>query len=257
MYNDFLLSAAAIAPILEAAKGRSVGAIVRDGVHATRRVVETNTNLGILLLLAPLACVPREIMLRDGVERVLDRLTIDDAHDVYEAIRLAKPGGLGHVQEQDVQAKPTQSLRAVMALAADRDLIARQYVNGYDEVFHFGLTALSAGLERTNCLEGAIVFAHLSLMAAHADSLIARKRGPGEAEESARRAAHVLEDGWPHTSESARAFDALDAWLRAQGHARNPGTTADLVTACLFVALREGSITVPSRYPWKSGLDNV
>ena len=242
-YLDFLLSAAAIAPVMTTACQRRVGATVLEAVCATRRVSGTNTNLGIVLLLAPLAAVPPEQELRGGIERVLAELDVEDARHVYEAIRLAAPGGLGRVSEQDVYAEPTQTMRQVMALAAGRDLVARQYANGFAEVFNDGVPALLAGLERTGSVEGAIIAAHLHLMAHHPDTLIARKRGPSEAEEAARRAKVVLESSW----EELKAFDA---WLRAEGHARNPGATADLLTACLFVLLRESTIMLSPRFPW-------
>ena len=102
------------------------------------------------------------------------------------------------------------------------------------------------GLERRGCLEGAIIDCYLTLLAAYPDSLIARKRGAAEALEASRRAAAVLQGGGERLAE-------LDAWLRADGHARNPGTTADLVTACLFAALCEDKIQVPLRVPWSGG----
>jgi len=198
--------------------------------------------------LAPLAAVPPDQELRSGIERVLAELDVEDARRVYEAIRLASPGGLGRVSEQDVYAEPTQTLRQVMALAADRDLVARQYANGFTEVFNDGVPALLAGLERSGSVEGAIVSAHLYLMAHHPDTLIARKRGPAEAEEAARRARTVIDTGWAE-------LNRFDAWLRAEGHARNPGATADLLTACLFVLLRENTITLPSGLPWTARVD--
>ncbi len=249
-YTDFLLSAAAIAPVMTTAcQRRRVGATVLDAVRATRRIVGTNTNLGIVLLLAPLASVPPEEDLRSGIERVLAALDVEDARLVYEAIRLASPGGLGRAAEQDVHTEPTQTLRQVMALAADRDLIARQYANGFAEVFEDGVPALLTALERTGSMEGAIVFAHLHLMAHHLDTLILRKRGRAEAEEAARRARMVLEKGWP-------ALADFDSWLRGEGHARNPGAAADLLTACLFVVLRENRITLPPPFPWSAGFDH-
>ena len=93
-YVDFLLSAAAVAPVLDAAAGRPVGATILEGVRRTRAVAASNTNLGILLLLAPLAAVPPDVELRAGVARVLDGLDVDDARAVYAAIRLAVPAGL-------------------------------------------------------------------------------------------------------------------------------------------------------------------
>jgi triphosphoribosyl-dephospho-CoA synthase len=137
-----------------------------------------------------------------------------------------------------------------MALAADRDLVARQYANGFREVFDDGVPALVRGLETTGCLEGAIIFSHLWLMAAHPDSLIARKRGIAEAEEASRRARAVLDAGWPHAPASVEALARLDDWLRGAGRGRNPGTTADLVTASLFVALREQIIALPPAHPF-------
>jgi triphosphoribosyl-dephospho-CoA synthase len=140
-----------------------------------------------------------------------------------------------------------------MALAAERDLIARQYANGFREVLHDGVPALRRGLEQTRCLEDAIIYAYLHLLATYPDSLIQRKRGPVEAAETSRRARAVLENGWPREEESQHALAELDRWLRAEGHSRNPGTTADLVTACLFVLLRERSIELPLQFRWSAG----
>lgn len=242
-YTDFLLSAAAIAPVMTTACQRRVGATVLDAVQATRRVTGTNTNLGIVLLLAPLATVQMKQELRSGVGSVLAGLDVEDARMTYEAIRLASPGGLGQVAQQDVRDEPTQTLRQVMALAAPRDLIARQYANGFAEVFNAGVPALLAELQRTGSIEGAIISAHLRLMADHPDTLIARKCGRTEAEEAARRASAVLDGG-------ETELNRFDAWLREDGHRRNPGATADLLTACLFVVLREGTITLPPQFPW-------
>jgi triphosphoribosyl-dephospho-CoA synthase len=258
-YPDFLLSAAAIAPVMATACQRRVGATILEAVRATRRVTGTNTNLGIVLLLAPLATVPPPLSpphlegdkgggLRSGIECVLAGLDVEDARLVYEAIRLASPGGLGRVPQQDVREEPTQTLRQVMALAAERDLVARQYANGFAEVFDDGVPALLTGLQRTGSMEGAILFAHLHLMAHHPDTLIARKRGWAEAEEAARRARAVLDTGWAE-------LNSFDAWLRAEGHTRNPGATADLLTASLFVLLRESAITLPPPFPWTAGFD--
>jgi triphosphoribosyl-dephospho-CoA synthase len=245
---DFLLSAAAIGPVLDGASQRRVGETVLQAVRATRRVTRGNTNLGIILLLAPLAAVPPGEDLRAGVERVLARLDREDARLVYQAIREAAPGGLGQAPEQDVQEEPTQSLREIMALAAERDLVARQYANGFREVFDAGVPVLRVSLVMTAWLEPAIVGCHLHLMAHYPDTLIARKRCRAEAEDAAARAKRVLDAGWPITVEGQAELAKLDAWLRAEGRSRNPGTTADLVTACLFVALRERIIQLPLRF---------
>jgi triphosphoribosyl-dephospho-CoA synthase len=248
-YVDFLLSAAAIAPVFERVRERRVGELIFAGVEATRCVCRTNANLGILLLLVPLAAVPAGEDLRGGVEGVLSGLDVADAAAVYRAIRLARPGGLGEVAEQDIRAEPTLPLREIMHFAVDRDLIALQYVNGFHEVLDEGVPALARGLKTYANLEAAIVGAHLELLARHADSLIARKRGLAEAAEASRRAARVWQAGWPGRA-GLEEFAGFDDWLRADGHARNPGTTADLIAASLFAALREGIITLPPTVPW-------
>jgi len=252
-YLDFVTSAAAIAPVFAAASVHSVGHMVHEAMRLTRQAASTNTNLGILLLLAPLAKAATLADIRSGVVRVLSDLTVEDSKGVFAAIRLARPGGLGRVVEQDIHDEPTLPLRRVMALAADRDLIARQYANGYGDVFDEGLPALCRGLDKTKSMEGGIIACHLEWMARHPDSLIARKHGLADAEEAARRARLVLEAGWPHGPQGWNALADLDAWLRTAGHGRNPGTSADLVTACLFIALREGTIRLPPQYPWSAG----
>jgi triphosphoribosyl-dephospho-CoA synthase len=153
------------------------------------------------------------------------------------------------VPDQDIRDEPTQTLRQVMALAADRDLIARQYAHGFREVFDDGVPVLCQQLEQQGSLEAALVYCHVHWLARYPDSLIARKKGLAEAEEAARHARRVLDEGWPHNLKGARALAELDDWLRADERGRNPGTTSDLVTACLFVVLREGILKLPS-LPW-------
>src|SRR5262245_47041007 len=253
-YLDFVLSAAAIAPVMDRAATIGVGRTVLEALEATRRFVGTNSNLGMLRLLAPLAAVPTDEEIGAAVERVLDQLTIDDSRHVFAAIRLASPGGLGEAPQQDVRGEPNLPLREIMALAAGRDSIARQYANGFRDVFAIGITALSGSPQRkqASCetlvcaagsqegLEAAIIHCHLCFMAAFADSHIVRRCGPEIGEESRRRAARVLQ--------GTESLEAFDAWLRADGHRRNPGTSADLVAASLFIALRDGKINFPLRF---------
>jgi triphosphoribosyl-dephospho-CoA synthase len=239
-YLDFLASAAAIGPVLEKAWHRPVGEIVLDAVKATRQVVRTNSNLGIILLLTPLAAVVPGRPLRSELPRILGELTVVDAVLVYEAIRTVQPGGMGRVKDQDVTEIPTVTLRQAMALAEDRDRIARQYTHDFDDVFDIGVSTLQRELTTGQPLEAAIRKTHLSFMAAFPDSLIERKFGRDVAAEVKNRAAAVLAD--------PAGFDAFDAWLRIQRY--NPGTSADLVAASLFAAMREGIMTLPWTGAW-------
>jgi len=252
-YLDFALSAVAVGPALDRAAADGVGATVLAAVRATRAVVATNTNLGIILLLAPLAAVPTDRPLRGAVEEVLRATTVADARCVYEAVRLARPGGLGKVSDQDVSGEPTLPLLDVMALAADRDGVARQYANGFADVFGLAAPRLASSLAEGRPLETAVVATHLALLAALPDTLIARKCGQGVALEATRRAADVLAAGWPDRADGLRLCGEFDLWLRADGNARNPGTTADLVTAALFAGLRDGTIELPLSFAgWTS-----
>lgn len=240
-YRDFVLSAAAFAPVLDTALERPIGETIQEAVAAMRRAVAGNPHLGTILLLVPLTA---------GTDR-LGQTDVADARAVYEAIRMARPSGLGAAPQQDVAEEPTLPLREVMALAADRDLIARQYVHEFADVFDLGVPALKQGIQRFGCLEGAILFCQLVWLSNHPDSLIARKHGPAEAAEASRQAREVLARRWPDTEAGWNARHQLDCWMRNE-RGRNPGTTADLICACLFAALRTGILTLPLSLPWSS-----
>lgn len=240
-YVDFLASAAAIGGVIDKAWFRPVGEIVLDAIKATRTVAATNTNLGIVLALTPLAAVVPGRPLRGELSAILEKLTVADAALVYEAIRTAEPGGLGEVDAQDIKTTPTVTLREAMRLAEDRDRIAWQYTHDFADVFDIGLRTLIDSLARRPDLESAIVDVHLAFLAALPDSLIARKHGPAVAEEVRVEASRV------HVgSNEDRA--AFDRWLREKRY--NPGTSADLTAASLFAALREGIIPLPSPWPF-------
>jgi len=239
-YEDMLRSAVALGPELARADERGVGDTVLAAVRATRRVAGANTNLGIALLLAPLA---RAALLagahRDAVEQVLGALTLDDARTAYAAIRAAGAGGLDAPVEHDVRDEPALALREAMAAAADRDSVAAEYATGYAITFELGLPVLAGALDDGLRPRAAVVELCLELLAAVPDTLVARKRGRAEAERVSAGAARVLAAGGVRSDAGRTALAAFDASLRVDGNALNPGTTADLVTATLFVALLE------------------
>ena len=251
-FLDFALSAAAIAGPLDRARTQGLGTTIYEAVAATRSLVGSNTNLGMILLLAPLAAVPPGEPLRLGLARVLRATTVLDAVDLYRAIRLAQPGGLARSTEgQDVADEPTISLVEAMRLANARDLVAHQYATDFADVFDRVLPSLADGLTRPGWnVETAIIATHLAFLADHPDTLIARKRGTDIAREASHRAAVVLRSGWPDSPGSSLALADFDAWLRLDGNARNPGTTADLIAAGLFAGLREGLIPWPIATRW-------
>lgn len=244
-FVDFLAAGVAISePMAFAADG--VGGAVLASVNATKRCVATNVNLGIILLLAPLAAVPRNEPLRSGVKKVLANLTSDDSRLVYDAIRLAEPGGLGEVEEHDVRQPAPERLLDAMEAAADRDLIAYQYARGYETIFDEILPALTGhNLPAAFRLTDRIVHAHVASIAARADSLILRKAGEETARKAMRYAQRAIAADPIGGEEYHRAVNDLDFWMRSDGNRRNPGATADLVAAALFAGLRDGLIPPP------------
>ena len=233
--EDFVRSAAAAAGPLTA-RGAKVGARILGAVEASLDAAGANTNLGIILLCAPLAAAAEAGGdLRQVLRRVLDTLDRGDADFTFRAIVRASPAGLGRAEHHDVFAPATVSLREAMAEAASRDRIAQQYVTGFADVFERGETLLAARLAATSDRPLATLGVYLAFLAAFPDSHIVRKYGATVAArictaaspiEAMVRCATRLDDVLPDIL-------AWDAKLKDEGI--NPGTSADLTVATLFV----------------------
>jgi triphosphoribosyl-dephospho-CoA synthase len=247
-FADLAISAAAIAPAMEEAPFTPVGATILKAVRATRALVHTNSNLGTVLLLAPLAKIARHQALQAGIGYVLETLTVQDARLAYQAIQDVRPGGLGTCEQADVREEPHLTLLDAMRLAADRDLVARQYATSFQGIFTEAVPWLLDSVNTGMPLGQAIVQLQLRLLAANPDSLIERKCGRGVAYEASSRAADVLRRGKAGDPDYLTAFQQFDRWLRSDGNRRNPGTTADLIAAALFVAIRERLLRFPLRF---------
>ncbi|SAK55056.1 triphosphoribosyl-dephospho-CoA synthase [Caballeronia glebae] len=243
---QFIASAGTAAAGLFAPRAR-VGARILDAVRRTFDAVGCNTNLGIVLLAAPLCAALERFDAGDPVDasrwhaatqHVLAQLDVDDARLAYRAIALANPGGLGDAPEQPVHAPPTVTLREAMTLAADRDSIARQYENGFADVFGAGLDA--AGALNAATEHRAMLDVFLTFLAGWPDSHIVRKQGAAVAQSVTRDAA-MHRANWRAAGcpVESSALDEWDAGLKARGI--NPGTSADLAVATLFVALMMSS----------------
>ena len=245
--HHFEASAVAAAPWI-AIPGAGVGERVLRAVEASLAAAGCNTNLGILLLTAPLAAAAQTDTgrdLRHRVRGVLAALDAADAANVYEAIRRANPGGLGSAPEGDVAAPPTLALREAMALAAGRDRIARAYVTDLEEIFAFGLPALERISLLTEDPTLAITTLHMTYLAQAPDSHIARKLGE-ETAESVRQEAARQRALWDPvaTHKTLAGLLAFDRDLKERG--LNPGTTADFIVATLFAAGVSGRLAMSS-----------
>jgi triphosphoribosyl-dephospho-CoA synthase len=235
--KDFIRSAeASAAPI--AARDARVGTRVRAAVEATLKAVGQNTNLGIILLCAPLAAAAEapDAAIRPALVRVLDGLDRADAADVFAAIAAANPGGLGRAPRHDVNTPAATTLREAMAEAAERDRIARQYVTAYEDIFSLGLPALAAARGRQGDGRWSTLAVYLTFLAAMPDTHIVRKFDAATAE-AVRREAADWRDAFAAAREPEGIADGLLTWdgeLKSRGI--NPGTSADLTVATLFAS---------------------
>lgn len=243
---QFIASAqAAAAPLCRT--GAKVGARIEAAVQASWAAAQCNTNLGIVLLCAPIAAACERCtrpaagtpaqQLRARLAQVLTALDVEDARAAYRGIAQANPGGLGRAPEQDVAAVPSIGLREAMALAAARDSIARQYAHGFAELFDFGWPAFQRGLvhDRAGELQRAVLATFLAWLARWPDSHIVRKHGAPLAQSVTAQAA-ALRDDWQAAGMPAwmNALSSWDTQLKTLGI--NPGTSADLTVATLFIA---------------------
>ena len=241
--HDFIKSADATAALISQA-GLTVGERIVQAVKATQSAVGINTNLGLILLCAPLiqaALSPStELDLAQNLARVLDGLTVDDGALAAQAILLAKPAGLGSATKHDVQAEIGVNLKQLMLAAADRDFIAWQYANNYDAIFCDALprflTAKQAWQDQAKVSSEvwAATAVYLAFLARHPDSHIVRKHGIDIAQAVCLEA-QAIEADYAKTDNPKLMQTPLlkwDASLKQRGI--NPGTSADLTVATLL-----------------------
>jgi triphosphoribosyl-dephospho-CoA synthase len=248
--RDFVASADAMAGVLTA-PAACVGERILRAVKATRSVVPFNTNLGIILLCAPLAqaalldLADRSLRLR--LRRVLDALDVRDAELAYQAIRLAEPGGLGRVENHDISGQPRITLLEAMWEARQRDRIAAQYATCYFDVIETGFPIARRAMQRHGREEWVAVEVYLAYLARFADSHVARKHGD-EAASAVSREAVELERCLAAADDPAQVLPQLrDFDRRLKSRSINPGTSADLTVATLVAIMLDDSLEKASR----------
>ena len=237
--KDFIRSAEVSTPLLCNPKA-NLGQRILESVQATQAAVGCNTNLGMLILFAPIIMAAESGFnnvkeLRLNIENVLKSLTSNDAVQVYEAIRTANPGGLGSVETEDVNEAPQCSLIEAMELASHRDLVALQYTNNFKDIFETGFSTIKSFDKSWNSVKWSTVSSYLVFMSSKTDSHIQRKYGVGVAEEIKKRSGVVaksfLEASDPQTKKEV--IQKFDEELKANNY--NPGTCADLTAASLLI----------------------
>lgn len=236
--DDFLRSAAMIAPAM-AKPDLTVGQRILQGVIATRQVVDCNTNLGIILLFAPIIQAAWQATdfakLHETLAEVLNNLTIADAEACYQAIQMAEAGNLGETSEQDIRRKPTVTLQEAMFLAQNRDSIARQYVNNYNEVWEIAFKELTNSLNCGEKVEWATAFAYLNVLSRVPDTLISRKFSRQKAQAVSEQAQLFIAKKNNNTTLRSMQHELRDWDQQLKRLAINPGTTADICAAALLL----------------------
>ena len=284
-YEDFVRSAMAIGPVLDQAGRVGTGRLIYRAVEATRSSVGINTNLGTLLLLVPMAVALHQSQqaqnkqasnkqasnkqapnkqlqtvtpsqLKNATRKVLQQLDKSDSQWVYKAIVLASPGGLGSSDKMDVRnSKAPDDLLEAMRLASPLDWIARSYANNFEELFQEIAPAILQEVQNCGDTSEGVRRFQVRWLAKHGDSLVLRKQGEHENQQLMLRAAKVasaldaLSDQERQqlvVAQFEKQWLQLDRWLRAKGNRRNPGTTADLIAAALFVLLATDQLTYSS-----------
>ncbi len=261
-YDHFRMSAQAIATVFDDPTITRVGDLVFKSIQVTQAAVGVNTNLGIVLLMAPIRIAMQHIadnelarfhedtqadsrltQLRRSLTQVLGKLSANDSQAVYDAIRMAKAGGLGQVSRMDIYEEAPQDLLTAMQTASAWDDIAMAYATGFHNLF-----AMAAHLEEIRTMPSsqpgfaedcqwfeAIQRLQLERLAEYGDTLIARKNNIAIVNET-KRLAKIALDHWS-TDQREASWKVLDDFLRADGHRRNPGTTADLLAAATLLCI--------------------
>ena len=237
-YEDFSQSARLVTPVLcDASLG--LGKRVLECVELTRRHVGCNTNLGMLLLFAPVLKAYEtginSTNIRNNINNVLQDISEEDSELVYRAIHAANPGGLGETEENDVRFSPDINLLEAMNQAAGFDMIARQYSTGYRDIHDHGIKCLDEFANRWNSVEWATVACYLSLLAAFPDSHIWRKSGEAVARNVQNRAETVFQHYINYKNPASAQSYLLEFDRELKESNLNPGTSADLTAVCLLI----------------------
>lgn len=271
-YEHFLASAVAATPSfrfaaeqgISVSKGKisphevGIGQIIRDCVKNIHNWQHGgNTLLGTVILLSPIAVAAGmsndeknrdNVELRKNLKQIVEATTPEDAVELYEAIRIANPSGLGKVSDLDVNSPDSNrkilddkiSLYQIFEIASGYDKICSEWVNNYTITFDFAHPYLSEQIKRTKDVSTAIIQTFLKVLAEYPDTFIARKANSEKAKEVSIKAAQILELGALETPIGRQSLSKFDEELRRQSNLLNPGTTADIIAAALTLCVLTG-----------------
>lgn len=236
--QHFVESAEASAPYI-VMPNLTLGERIYKAVEATYNEVQCNTNLGIVMLCAPIVhalSMPSDLPLQSQITQIIADTTVQDAEWLYQAIRLAKPAGIGQRQSDDVAESAKINLAQAMQVAKNYDMIAQQYSQSYEDVFNKALPVYQALVKRWERPAWATTGVYLFWLAHYADSHIMRKYGQ-EVAQTVLKQALIHYQTYIRLDNPKTYLPALLAWdaqLKAQ--AINPGTSADLTVTTILLA---------------------
>ncbi|MHA1894835.1 MAG: triphosphoribosyl-dephospho-CoA synthase [Candidatus Helarchaeota archaeon] len=240
------------------ALGEPIGKNLIGAVRLTRAWQEGgNINFGILLLFAPILSAAGKLIrekgeisdlnvLRNEIEKIIENTTFIDSLDLYKAIEIIQPGGLGTIKELDVNDKNSLkrikedklNLKYIFNQSASWDNISREWVTNYEITIDNGLPYLIKQYKKEKKIFKAITLLYLMLLGKYPDSLIIRKTSKEEATKISERAQKILS-----ITNEAKQFEEIqkfDEYLHVFKGKYNPGTTADLVACTIFLAIIMG-----------------
>lgn len=236
--EDFIRSAELTTPIL-CDRTLGVGSRILKGVEVTQDGVGCNTNLGILLLFAPLIFAMQHKQaaqsLHASLAKSLNDIGVRESARIFRAICLANPAGLGQSSQYDVHLLPETTIKEAMQVSRDRDRIAFQYVSNYEDVFGRGLDQITTSLNRWNSMEWAATGCYMNLLSALSDSHVQRKFGTEVADNVKRQAQAVMNRFMSCTEPESMRNELLDFDQKLKSRGINPGTTADLTVTSVLV----------------------
>lgn len=249
VFEDFVISGIVIGDTIRKAttdvdvENPQLGRYILEAVDETDRWIKNNTNLGIVMMITPIAAAAAisddfdEI--RPNIVKLMANTTVDDACDLYDAINIADAGGMGDQDEYDVASdnaknelrENKQTMYDVLKISAPWDMLAREMTSDMPAVFEIGYPTYHK-LKEEKSLNDACVLTFLTILSQVPDTLISRKYGSDEAMKISLMTRDLLK------LKDADDFDVklqeFDDYLFENHY--NPGTTADLTAASIFVS---------------------
>ena len=216
----------------------SLGDRILNAIVATKKETSMNTNLGIVLLCAPIAHALlnyKEMSLKEAITKTIDNATSDDTVKICEAINIANPGGLGDVLDYDTKSMPAVKLREIMSYSAQYDRISYQYHNNYQDILDFIIPSLDKNMIKYKSSDISISMTYLQILGKIPDSHISRKLGEEIAKKTSNHVNDLLKIQDKDCSQGylVKQLNDLDYEYKKKGI--NPGTTADLLVASLMI----------------------